>query len=912
MAKRIVFLYLAGLALLGLSWPSSAAGLQPVALRCEYLTDPAGLDVQAPRLSWVLESNQRAQRQTAYQVFVSSSMDVLAADQGDLWDSGKVESSEQNRVAYAGTNLGSHQSCYWKVRAWNQDGEPGPWSSPAMWSMGFVPPETWSAPWIASQLDGAGPLPLFRREFSIAKPVQRAVVYACGLGFHELYLNGQRVGDALFEPGWTNYKKTCLYSAYDVTALVAEGPNAVGVMLGNGMYNVRGGRYVKFTGTFGPPMLTAMLRLEYADGSVENIPTDTTWKTAPGPIVFSCIYGGEDYDARNELPGWDKPGFDDSNWVLAAPTQGPGGRLTSESGPPIKAMEVRETVSVTQPKPGVYVYDLGQNMSGRPVLRAQGPRGATVKMVPGELLDAEGLVSQKSSGGPVSFSYTLKGEGVEEWRPRFSYYGFRYVQVEGAVPADASGAAADTRVVSLAGEFTHADAARVGEFSCSNPVVNRIHHLILSAIRSNFQSVLTDCPHREKLGWLEVSHLLAGGIMYNFDAARFYAKVERDMRDSQTETGLVPDIAPEYTVFSAGFRDSPEWGSASVINPWNVYQMYGDERLFKDHYEVMKRYVDYLGTTASNHIVSHGLGDWYDIGPNPPGESQLTSKGVTATAVYYQNLTILERAARLLGKSDDARQFGERAGAVRAAFNAQYYRQDAHQYDRNSQTANAMPLVLGLVEESERVGVAKNLVDDIRASGYRVTAGDVGFFYLVRALTDSGNGETLYRMVTQDTGPGYVYQLSQGATSLTEAWDASPASSNNHCMLGHAEEWFYRGLAGIRPDVDAPGFREFTLRPDVPEGLEWVKAHYDSIRGRISSEWRVEGPRFVWEFQIPPNTRATVYVPAKEQASVTESGKAASDSDGVKFLRMEGDRAVFEVQSGTYRFASDRVQGAGQ
>ncbi|MCC6697652.1 MAG: family 78 glycoside hydrolase catalytic domain [Candidatus Hydrogenedentes bacterium] len=910
MVKRIVLLCLASLALLGLSWPCFAAGLQPASLRCEYLTDPIGLDVAAPRLSWVLESAQRAQRQTAYQVIVSSSMDVLAADQGDLWDSGKLESSQQNQIAYSGKALGSHQTCYWKVRVWNQDGAPGPWSEPSTWSMGFVSPEAWNAPWITSELDGAGSLPLFRREFSIAKPIQRAVVYVCGLGFHELHLNGQRVGDTLFEPGWTNYKKTCLYTAHDITPLVTEGANALGVMLGNGMYNVRGGRYVKFTGTFGPPMMTAMLRLEYADGTVNSIPTDTTWKTAQGPIAFSCIYGGEDYDARRESPGWDGPGCDDSAWVPATLAQGPGGRLTSESGPPIKVMEVRETVSVSQPKPGVFVYDLGQNMSGRPVLRVQGPRGSIVKMTPGELLDAEGLVSQKSSGGPVSFSYTLKGEGVEEWRPRFSYYGFRYVQVEGAAPADTSAPAeGGARVASLTGEFTHADAARVGEFSCSNPVVNRIHHLILAAIRSNFQSVLTDCPHREKLGWLEVSHLLAGGIMYNFDAARFYAKVERDMSDSQTETGLVPDIAPEYTVFSAGFRDSPEWGSASVINPWHVYQMYGDERLLRDYYDVMKRYADYLGSTANNHIVSHGLGDWYDIGPNPPGESQLTSKGVTATAVYYQNLAILERAARLLGKNDDALSFGERANAVRAAFNAEYYRRDVHQYDRNSQTANAMPLVLGLVEESERAAVAKNLVDDIRATGYRVTAGDVGFSYLVRALSDFGEGETLYRMVTQDTGPGYVYQLAQGATSLTEAWDASPASSNNHCMLGHAEEWFYRGLAGIRHDVDAPGFSRFILRPDAPEGLEWVKAHYDSIRGRISSEWHVDGSRFVWDMQIPPNTCASVYVPAKEQASVTEGGKAASDSEGVKFLRMEGDRAVFEVQSGTYQFVSERGDG---
>ncbi len=891
------------IACLLLASASAWAQVDAAQLRCEYLADPVGIDVTTPRLSWILESSVRAQRQTGYQVLVSSSRELLSREQGDLWDSGKVDSLEQNQVVYAGKPLQSHQVCHWKVRAWDKDGTPGPWSVTAQWAMGVMRPEDWTAQWITSALDGSGPMPLFRREFTIEKPVRRAVAYVCGLGFHELRVNGRRAGDAVFEPAWTNYKKTCVYSAYDVTSLVYKGANAVGVMLGNGMYNVAGGRYVKFKGSFGAPMLTALVHIEYADGTTSEIASDSTWKTAPGPIVFSCIYGGEDYDARNEMPGWDEPGFAEKNWESSKIAEGPGGRLTSEAGPSVKVMDVRKAVNVSEPKPGVFVYDLGKNTSGRPVLRVKGPRGATVKMTPGELLDAEGLVSQRSSGGPVWFSYTLKGKGVEEWVPRFSYYGFRYVQVEGAVPdSKTSKPVKGTRVIELSGDFTYAAAETVGEFSCSNETVNRIHELILTAVRSNFQSVLTDCPHREKLGWLEVSHLLAGGIMYNYDVPRFYAKVSRDMRDAQRDNGLVSDIAPEYTVFNGGFVDSPEWGSASVINPWYVYETYGDRRILEANYDVMKRYADYLATTAKDEIVSHGLGDWYDIGPKGPGESQLTSKGLTATAVYYQDLIVLGKTATLLGKTEEAGQFTERAARVRDAFIAQFYKSDAHQFDLNSQTANAMPLVLGLVSDADRPAVLANLVENIRGGGYHVTAGDVGFSYLVRALTEGGEGETLYHMVIQDDGPGYVDQLKKGATSLTEAWDANPASSNNHCMLGHAEEWFYRGLGGIRPDETAPGFQHFILRPDFPEGLEWVKVRYDSIRGPIVSEWRVKEGMLVWEIQVPPNTSATVFVPANAPDVVTERGTPVSEAEGVKIVRMDGNRAVLSVAAGKYRF----------
>ncbi len=595
----------------------------PAALRCEYQNSPIALETTRPRFAWLcraVDDGRRGLRQTAFEILVASSQADLDRDVGDLWASGKVVPDQSVHVAYTGRPLKPRAQCFWKVRLWDQDGRPSPWSAPASFRIGLLAFDDWRARWIAGaaspRKDSAAErpaLPLFRREFDVAKPVRRAMVYVCGLGQYELSLDGRRVGDQVLDPGWTNYGKTCLYAAYDITDRLAPGRHALGVMLGNGMYNVTGGRYVKFTGSFGPPKMILRLEIEQGDGTSSAVVSDGSWRTAAGPIVFSCTYGGEDYDARRELPGWDRPGFNDSAWSPPRLVDGPGGVLRPQQATPIKIIEEFRPVRTSEPRPGVFVYDLGRNFSGWPRLTVRGPAGATVRLIPGELLDGSGLVSQKSSGSPVWFAYTLRGEGNETWSPRFSYYGFRYVQVEGAVPDETRrgqvhvfgerspanpallsqkmdqspglprfpaspallsrkmdrspdvGAAALPRVLDLRGEFLHNSAPVVGQFECSDPLINRIHALINAAIQSNLQSVITDCPHREKLGWLEVSHLLARGIMYNYDVARLYAKISQDMAESQIASGLVPDIAPEYKVCLGGFRDSPEWGSASLL-----------------------------------------------------------------------------------------------------------------------------------------------------------------------------------------------------------------------------------------------------------------------------------------------------------------------------------------------------------
>ena len=865
-----------------------APGITPQNLRCEYRVEPRGIDAGLPRLSWNLASDERAQSQSAYQILVASTPAKLEADQADLWDSGKVASRESINIRYAGRPLVSHQHCYWKVRVWDKAGAPSEWSRAASWSMGIMKFEDWHAAWIAWSRTAlnSGPLPMFRREFTLTRKVTRATAYICGLGFFELYLNGRKVGDHVLEPAWTNYRRTNLYATYEVDNFLHQGANAVGVILGNGMYNVAGGRYVKFTGSMGRPKFILLLRIEYDDGSIQNITSDYRWRVAPSPIRFSCIYGGEDYDARAEQPGWNEPGFAAKGWETVEVVDDSTEHLFSATQPPIKVMEVFHPAKVSEPAPGIHVYDLGQNFAGWPQITVRGKAGVSVRLTPGELLGARGFVTQRSSGGPEYFTYTLKGGGDETWHPHFSYYGFRYVQVEG-----------DAEVTDLQGQFLHASAPQAGEFSCSNQLFNRVHKLIDAAVRSNLQSVVTDCPHREKLGWLEVPYLMASSIGYDYDLSAYFPKIVRDMRDSQTVEGLIPDIAPDYAVHADGFRDSPEWGSAVVMTPWWAYRKYGDRQLLAESLPAMERYVNYLGNKAADNILSYGLGDWYDIGPGEPGVSKLTPLGVTATATYYQDLRVVEQACRSLGRPEEAQAYKARADAVQAAFNASFFDSRAGQYATGSQTAQAMPLVTGLCPPAERGRVLEHLVEDVIRRGNQQTAGDIGYHYLVRALMEGGRSNLLFAMTNRTNPPSYGAQLAKGATSLTEAWDADPASSQNHCMLGHIEEWFYAGLAGIEADSN-----HIAIRPQPVGDLTWVKAWHDTMQGRVECNWKTDAAGFELSVRIPANASATAYLPARSAELVTESGRPVSQAEGVRFLRQEGSMMVLEVVSGQYTF----------
>lgn len=886
--------------------------LTPVNLRCEYETNPQGVDIPQPRLFWTLESPERGQRQSAYQIVVASSISLLADDKGDLWDSGKVASDETTHIRYAGGKLKSSQQVFWKVRVWDRDDRPSAWSQPATWTMGVLNTNDWAAKWIVAP--AATEALLLRKEFAVKPGLVRAIAHVTGLGQYEMSLNGKKVGDDILSPGWTDYNDTVLYDTKDVTGLLHEGKNAVGLTLGNGMYNVvRRNRFVKFTGSFGALRAICQLELEYANGSRDIVGTDETWRCTAGPIVFSSIYGGEDFDARLNPDGWDKPGFDDSDWRNAVVLVRPPGKLRgmSVAAPPLREIEIHRPIAAQTLSNGETVYDLGQNASHMPRIRVTGQKGSVFRLIPAEIVNEDGSVNQRTMGGGARGSfwweYTKGTDGEEEWMPKFCYIGCRYLQARISPPKNfANHAGAPPKINSIEGVVVHSSAAPVGEFECSNELLNRIRTLVRWAQRANMVSVLTDCPHREKLGWLEQYHLNGPAIRYEFDVARIFTKGMNDMADAQLKNGLVPNIAPEYTVFEGAFRAAAEWGSAFILVPWQQWQFAADLDLMRTHYERMKRYFHYLESVAdTNGIVSEGLGDWYDLVPGRrPGAAALTPAPLTATAFYQHNARVLSQIASVLGRSDEATAFAAKAEKIRADFNRAFYNKAQGFYGGNSQCANALPLVMGIVEPQNRDAVLAALVRDVESRDYGITAGDVGFRYLLQALAQGGRNDIIYRMINRDDKPGYGYQLKMGATALTEAWDANRNSSHNHFMLGQITEWFYKDLAGIDSDPAGPGFKRIIIRPNPVGDLKFVRASYNSIRGKIVSDWTRDGQRFTLKIRIPANTTATVFLPAKPGAEIRENGKPAAQSSCVKFLRREGDRAVFAIESGEYQFES--------
>lgn len=890
------------------------AALLPADLRCEYSTNPLGVDLANPRLFWTLESSERGQYQTAYEILVATSEKNLSADNGDLWDSGKVDSAETIQIPYAGKALKSSEQVFWKVRVWDANAKASTWSEPANWTMGLLSSNDWQAKWIGAA-DTNIPSIILRREFIVKPGLTRALVYICGLGQYELTLNGKKAGDDFLSPGWTKYNKTCLYDTRDLITDLKMGKNAVGIELGNGMYNVisASNRFTKFKGSFGPQKVIAQFRLEYADGSVERIVTDENWRVAAGPITFSSIYGGEDFDGRLLHPGWNEPDFDDSKWLPAKIVDGPGGQLRGLccAAPAIRSFEIHKPVTTRALTNGDIVFDLGQNAAHLLRIRVGGPAGTTVRLMPSELLGNNGAINQGSMGGgrrgAIWCDFTKATDHEETWSPKFFYVGCRYVQVH-LIPVTNQ---TPPMIASLEGIVIQSSSEPVGEFECSNTSFNRIRTLVRWAQRNNMESLMTDCPHRERLGWLEQDHLNGPALRYEFGLAQLFTKTLNDIADSQLANGLVPTTAPEYTVFGDkkdashsrnAFGDSPEWSSTFILVPWQQYEFDGDLSLFRVHYEAMKKYVAYLGTRADNYIVNYGLGDWYDVGPKKPGVSQLTPIALTATAFYYQDVKVMARVAALLSRESDARDYSVLANKIRAAFNETFYNGTNHFYATDSQCANAMPLVMGICDPANRSNVLDAIVRDVRSRGNALTAGDAGYGYLLRALADGGRNDVIFDMNNQSNKPGYGMQLAKGKTSLTEAWDGG--SSQDHFMLGQIEEWFYHDLAGIQNGLDSAGFKKIVINPHPVGDVTWTKASYNSIRGKIISDWKRDGTKFTLSITIPPNTTATVFLPAESPQAVTENGKPVGQSVGAAFLRMEDGRAVFDVKSGKYDFKS--------
>lgn len=899
--------------------PALADPLRFERLLCELAESPIGVDRAAPALSWVVSSSARGQGQSAYRIRVAGTEAELRSGAGGLWDSGKVRSAETLHHAYEGKPLRSDATYFWTVTIWDAEGREA--ASPiASFRTALLRPEDWKAKWIGAGPEreprhpsgffksvtqvaeiGAEPVAhdgrslLLRRAIDLGREVRSATAFVAGLGLYELSINGRRVGDRVLAPAKTNYRKQVLYDTYDVTALLRQGRNALGIHLGNGWFNPYPRWWQDYRMQwFGAKRAILQLDVVYADGGTEVFGTDESWRSAPGPVLASCIYDGESYDATEERSGWAEPSFDDAAWAAARAVEAPGGKLVSHVMPPIRVVERRSPRAVTQPRPGVRVYDLGQNFAGWVRVPVTGRRGTKLRLRFGEDIQADGLLDPTSNeGATATATYILKGGDPEVYEPRFTYFGFRYVE------ATAEGEAPEIGAVE--GCVVHSANRPTGELRCGNDLVERIHRAAVWSQRSNMMGYPTDCPQRdERLGWLGDVQVTADEAMLNFDVALFFAHWLSTIRENQdAASGDIPIISPRPYLKD----DGVEWSSTFILLAWGHYVHYGDARVLAESYEAMKRYVRYLDGIARDGIVPMGwIGDW---GSLVKGWKEGEPESVP-TAFYYLDAVTLAKIASVLGRPADAHAFTALAAKVRAAYNRKYFHPATSNYNDGSQMANGFPLYLGLVEEEHRAAVLENVVKDIAANGTHLTTGVLGTRYMIEALSQHGRSDVAWRLATQTTSPCWADMVAR-YTTLCEFWTLK--QSKNHVMMGSIDAWFYGTLAGIRLDESKPAYREFTIRPYIPEGLTRTAARIDTLRGTISSSWERTGGRHVTlEVVIPFNTAATVHVPASMSDTVTETGGGAAvpAAEVVRFLRYEDGYAVFRVPSGRYRFETSR------
>jgi alpha-L-rhamnosidase len=835
--------------------------MRPIDLRCEHRRDVPCVDDPAPRLSWTLESSERGKRQTAYRIIVS---------QGDapLWDSGRVESSDTVDIVYAGRALPPASDCSWTVQVWDEAGDASPWSEPACFRTAL--PE-WRARWIsrddvddpgvpvpAAESERAGdvmlarcrPAPFLRREFAVEGPVRRAMLYATARGLVELQLNGARVGDAVLAPGWTDYRKRIEYAAHDVTESLADGTNVLSAILGDGWYSGFVGVDVKRAGArYGThPELLCELHLEYADGSREVVASDERWRATTGPIRYSDLLHGEYYDARREL----------GDWRAVRTRERDGVALVPERAQPIRVTEELQPVSVTERASGVHVYDFGQNMVGWVRLQVEGERGTTVRLRFAEMLEADGSLhlANLRSARPQE-TYVLRGGGREVFEPRFTFHGFRYVEVTGVAEAP-----------TLVGRVVHSDTPPAGQFECSSDLVNRLWRNVTWGQRGNFLSVPTDCPQRdERLGWLADAQVFLPSAALNMDVAAFITKWGDDILDSQSPEGAYPDVAPRLGAERDG---APAWGDAGVIVPWTIYRRYGDVRILERHWDAMERYLAYLVRHNPDLLWRsrrhNDYGDWLSVGADTPRE-------VLATAYLAYDAKLMARIAGVLGRGDQQARYEELYRDVVAAFNRAYVGEDGF-IEGDTQTVYLLALHMDLVADELRERVAERLVADIESRDWHLTTGFIGVGLLCPVLTEAGYADVAYRLLLNETFPSWGYSIRHGATTIWERWDGwteedgfqTPLmNSFNHYSLGSVAQWLYEYVAGIRPAK--PGYEHVLIAPE-PGPLEWARASYRSVRGPITSAWRQEDGTFQLDVDIPANVTATVMLPGGERHEV--------------------------------------------
>ncbi|MCA5004719.1 family 78 glycoside hydrolase catalytic domain [Sphingobacterium bovistauri] len=843
-------------------------------VRVEGRENPLGINSLNPVFSWKLIAEKNGLRQVAYRIVVYSKDDLSSSSL--MWDSKWKKSSNSLFVKYSGSVLSSSKKYFVKIQVKDNEGKSAE-SDVYNFQIGLLSSEDWSnAKWItleklpdslinplplsSSRLQIREPydLPVFRKSVNTKSNIKSSYAFVSGLGHFVLLLNGQKVENNFLEPGWTKYDKEAYYVVYDLTDKLNQGKNTFSVLLGNGFYYIPPirGRFQKHKVAFGLPKVKMKVITEYQDGTIDVLNSDESWKVHKSPITFSSMYGGEDFDG-NILPNiWTSNSYDDSNWKNAIIVDGPA----------LKAQEIEPTRIMESFKPKnqktlshrkSIVYDFGQNASGIVTLKMSGNKGDTIRVYPAELLNNDGSANQKHSGSPHYYQYIFGDQKQVIWSPKFTYYGLRYAEV---FKKPLAGSKIEIQEIQL--DHIRNSTVESGTFSSSDTLFNQIHNLIKWGIKSNMVSVFTDCPHREKLGWLEQLHLMGPSVQYNFNSSALFAKALYDMRQSQTVDGLVPEIAPEYVQFDWGgdmFRDSPEWGSSSILLAWYAYKWYGDETLLTENYPMMKRYVHYLKSKAKNNILYQGLSDWYDIGKERPGVSQLTPHGVTGTSIYHYDLTVMSKIAEKLGYKSDRQYFDSLAVEVKKAFNNEFFNSQNGIYATGSQTAQAMPIYMNIFEPQYKTAVFENLLKDIFIKDTTFTSGDVGHRYLIQALTEHDRDDVIYAMHKDDTRPGYGYQIRKGATALTESWAALPTVSNNHFMLGHLMEWFHANLGGIKQADNSVAYNHVWIEPKLIDVVKSVKVSYHSPYGEIILDRKGDN---YYSVHIPIGSKATVSLPA--------------------------------------------------
>lgn len=912
------------------------ADVKPTSLRCEYLTDPLAIDLARPRLSWILESDRRATLQTAWQVLAASSAERLDRDEGDLWDSGRVESDQAVHIVYDGRPLSAGQEVFWKVRVWTNHDQASPWSAPARWRVGMLAPSDWKAQWISDPAplpDERVPLPAptFRKEFELTRPIRRAVVTVSALGVYELRINGRRVGDHILAPEWTNYHRRVQYQAYDVTELLTSGKNAVGAMVGDGWYAGRLGiSHIlqdkdPVRGFYGrKPKLLVQLDVRYDDGGTETIVTDAGWKvTTEGPIRKACLLDGEVYDARREMDGWDAAGFDDAAWknVDVTPRRDDI-TLVAQRNEPIRVTEELRPKAITEPTPGVYVVDFGQNFAGWCRLRINAPEGTAVRLRHAEVLNPDGTIYRDNLrmgalGGPYGArqedQYISRGRGDETYEPHFTYHGFRYLEIAG-LPTKPS-------TDDVVGRVFHSAPRLAGRFECSGELINRIMRNVLWTLRSNLHSIPTDCPQRdERMGW--TGDILAFGetACFKMDMAAFLTKWLRDLRDDQADDGRYPDFAPHPFDSNARFSGAPAWGDAGVTIPWQLYVNYGDRRLLETHFESARRWVDWIhahnpGLLWKNNR-NNDYGDWLNAntfnleGQGLPRINAEVPKDLLATAFFQHSTDRVARMAEVIGREEDAKKYRRLADEIREAFIKAYVRDDG-KIEGETQAGYALALSMNLVPKERREAAAAHMVAAVEAYDGHMSTGFHTTVRLMNELTRAGRDDIAYQLINHRTLPSWGYSIEQGATTIWERWDGyvegrgfhDPGmNSFNHYAIGAVGEWVYRTILGINPDESSPGYGNVILRPRPGGGLTWARGSYNSVRGRIEVDWKESGEALELNLTVPANMTATFHAPADSDEAVTEGGKPADKAEGVSFLRVEDGSAVYKLGSGSYQF----------